>query len=167
MARNNTAADEPQEGVAFEDGDAYTFNMKETKEDAGFAPLPQGTYDVTIEEVTYGLAKSSGKPKWDIRYAITEGEFAEKNRKVFETMSLQESQQGRVKRFINRVAPELAELETFNPKKVAEEGLLIGKLLRIKLKIEHDDQYGDRNRVQDHYAPGTGSAGSGSFSMGG
>lgn len=170
MARNADTAvaeEEKPSGVEFEDGDSYTFNMKETTEDAGFTPLPRGTYDVTIDQVTYGMAKSSGKPKWDVQYSISSGEFAEKNRKVFETISLQESQQGRVKRFINRVAPELAELEVFDPKKVAEEGLLVGKQLRVKLDIESDPQYGDRNRVKDHYAPGTGTAEGGSFSMGG
>lgn len=166
MARNNAAAaEEPeQSGVEFEDGDNYTFNMKETKEDSGFVPLPKGTYLVTIDEVKFQLSKRSSQPMWNIRYSIAEGEFAEKNRKVFDIISLQESQQGRVKQFINRVAPELADLEEFNPKKVADEGLLVGKQLRIKLDIEEDETYGARNRVKGHY-PATGGSSGGSFNM--
>lgn len=158
-------AEAPQSGVEFEDGESYTFNMKDTVEDAGFTPLPKGTYLVTVEKCEFGLSKSNQKPMWSLTYAIAEGEFADKNRKVFDIISLQESQQGRVKRFINRVAPELAEVEQFDPKKVAEEGLLIGKQLRVKLDIENDEQYGNRNRVKDHYAPGASGAGGGSFSM--
>jgi hypothetical protein len=169
MARNaaTAEAEAPAEGsgVDFEDGQSYTFNMKETTEDAGFAPLPKGNYLVTIESVTFGLSKSSQKPMWSLTYAIAEGEFAEKNRKVFDIISLQESQQGRVKRFINRVAPELAEVEEFDPKKVADEGLLVGKQLRVKLDIEEDEQYGARNRVKDHFAPGAAGSGGGSFQM--
>lgn len=167
MAKDAAAvaeAEAPAAGVEFEDGESYTFNMKETKEDAGFTPLPVGTYLVTIEKCEFKLSKSTTKPMWSLTYAVAEGEFAEKNRKVFDILSLQESQQGRVKRFINRVAPELAEVEVFDPKKVAEEGLLIGKQLKVKLDIENDETYGARNRVKDHYAPGASGAG-GNFSM--
>jgi len=167
MARNAAAETDQtpaQPGVAFEDGDSYTFNMKETKEDAGFTPLPKGTYLVTIDEVKFQMSKRSNAPMWNLRYSVAEGEFAEKNRKVFDLISLQPEQQGRVKRFINRVAPELSEVEEFDPKKVADEGLLVGKQLKVKLDIEEDATYGARNRVKDHYAPGaTGT--SGSFSM--
>jgi hypothetical protein len=169
MARNNAEtaeAEAPTEGgVGFEEGQSYNFNMKETTEDAGFTPLPRGTYLVTIENVVFGLSKSSSQPMWTLTYAIAEGEFAEKNRKVFDIISLKQDQQGRVKRFINRVAPELAEVEDFDPRRVAEEGLLVGKQLRVKLDIESSEQYGDRNRVKDHLAPGAGGTGGGSFSM--
>lgn len=168
MARNNADTAEveaPQGGVAFEDGDSYTFNMKETTEDDGFAPLPRDTYLVTIESCKFELSKRSQQPMWNLTYAVAEGEFAEKNRKLFDIVSLQESQRGRVKRFINTVAPELAEAETFNPKQVAEEGLLVGKQLRVKVDIENDPQYGERNRVKKHLPAAGGGAG-GSFSMG-
>lgn len=169
MARNSATAEATQEntgsGVEFEEGQSYTFNMKETTEDAGFAPLPKGTYLVTIDEVQFQMSKRSQQPMWNLRYSVAEGEFAEKNRKVFDIISLQESQRGRVKRFINRVAPELADLEAFDPKKIAEEGSLVGKQLRVKLDIEEDETYGARNRVRDHFAPGAAGAGGGSFNM--
>lgn len=164
MARDKTDAN--TDGVEFEDGEAYTFNMAETAEDSGFAPLPKGTYLVTIETVEFKMSKSSGSPMWSLVYAIAEGEFAEKNRKVFDIISLKKEQAGRVKKFLNRVAPELAELTNFNPQKVAAEGLLIGRQLKVKLDIEESEEYGNRNRVKDHFAPGaaTGGAGGG-FSM--
>jgi len=164
MARKEEAQD--NSGVEFEDGDSFTFDMSETKEDSGFTPLPKGTYLVTIENCEFKMSKSSGNPMWSLTYAIAEGEYAEKNRKVFDIISLKPEQRGRVKKFINRVAPELADVKDFNPKKVAEEGLLVGKQLKVKLDIEKSEEYGDRNRVKDHFAPGaaSGSAG-GSFSM--
>lgn len=165
MAKSATADNEAQAGVEFEDNDSYTFNMKETEEDSGFAPLPKGTYPVTIEKCEFKLSASSGNPMWNLQYAVTgDSEFAQQNRKVFDIISLQPKMYGQVKRFINRVAPELSELEDFNPKKVAEEGLLIGKELRVRLDIENDETYGARNRVKDRLAAG--GAGGASFNMG-
>lgn len=153
-------------GVEFEDGESYTFNMKETEEDSGFAPLPAGTYAVTVENCEFKMSKSSGSPMWSLMYAVSEGEFAEKNRKIFDIISLKPEQQGRVKKFVKRVAPELAELESFNPKKVAEDGVLIGRQLKVKVDIEKSEEYGNRNRVKEHYAAGAGGGASGgSFSM--
>jgi hypothetical protein len=165
MATKEKEAPAAESGVEFEDGQSYSFNMKETQEDSGFTPIPKGQYLVTIDEVKFQLSKRSNQPMWNLTYSIAEGEFAEKNRKLFDIISLQASQQGRVKRFINRVAPELAEVEQFDPKKVADEGLLVGKQLRVKVDIEEDAEYGARNRVRDHYAPGAGGAGGSSFSM--
>jgi len=151
-------------GVEFEDGESFTFNMKETEEDSGFAPLPGGTYSVTIENCEFKMSKK-GFPMWSLMYAVSDGEYAEKNRKIFDIVSLKAEQQGRVKKFVKRVAPELAELETFNPKKVAEEGLLIGRQLKVKIDIEQSEEYGNRNRVKEHYAAGSGGSSGGSFSM--
>ncbi len=166
MARKD-AAEEVQDGVAFEDGENFSWNMKETEEDSGFAPLPVGTYLSTIETLEFKLSKSSGSPMWSIVWAIAEGEFADKNRKIFDNMSLKAGQEGRVKKFLMRVAPELAELEAFNPKKVAEEGLLIGKQARLKLSIEKgtDEYPGDKNRVKEYLSPASGGGTGGSFSM--
>lgn len=101
---------------------------------------------------------------WQLTYDVAEGEFADKNRKIFDIISLKTDQMGRVKRFLNRVAPELAEAENFNPKKVADEGLLIGKQLKVRVSVEKgtDEYPGDRNRVKEHLAAGASTAGGGS-----
>lgn len=163
MARTATQETEADNGVAFEDGESFSWNMKETEEDSGFAPLPAATYLVTIDSVEFKMSKSSGSPMWSLVYTVAEGEFAEKNRKIFDILSLKPEQRGRVKKFVNRVAPELAELENFDPKKVADEGLLVGKQLRVKVDIEKSEEYGNRNRVKDHFSAASGS--SGGFSM--
>lgn len=170
MAKDNTAAAAEEEntgaGVDFEDGESYTFNMKETEEDSGFSPIPKGTYNVTIDEVKFGLSKATANPMWSLTYSITEGEFAEKNRKLFDILSLKPEQRGRVKRFLNRVAPDIAELESFDPKKIAEEGVLVGRSLKVRVDIEdgNEEYPGKRNRVKDHFAPG-GTSGGSNFQM--
>lgn len=163
--KDETLVEDENQGVTFEDGENYSWDMNDTEEDSGFAPLPKGTYLCTIDEVKFGLSKSSGNPTWYLTYNIAEGEFAEKNRKLFDIISLKPEQRGRVKQFLNRVAPELASASNFNPKKVAEEGLLVGKMLRAKIDVEISEEYGNRNRVKDRFAPSAGGKGSSGFSM--
>ena len=170
MAKTNPAAEAPQDGVDFEDGDNFSFNMKETAEDTGLAPLPKGTYLCTLDQVEYKLSKSSGAPMWSFIWAVAEGEFAEKNRKVYgDFLSFKPGQEGKVKKFLLRVAPNLAELEDFRPKKIADEGLLVGLQAKLRLEIEPGtpEYPNPKNRVKEHFAPTGGSAGStgGAFQM--
>lgn len=166
MAKNN-AAEQAQDGVEFEDGEAFTWNMKETEEDSGFAPIPAGTYLITVSSFEYKLSKSSGSPMWSAVYDVAEGEFAEKNRKIFDIISLKDGQQGRVKKFLNRAAPELAELTNLNPKKVAEDGVMLGRQFKVKVAIEKgtEEYPGDKNRVKDYFSASAGGSTGGSFQM--
>lgn len=154
------------QGVAFEEADGFTWNMAETEESSGFEPLPKGIYDVTIDEVKFQISKSSGQPMWAIVYLVTGGPgYDEKqNRKLFQYLTMKPEQRGRVKQFCNRVAPELATLSDFNSKKIAEDGLLIGKRARAKVDIEQNEQYGARNIVKDILAPQAGGV-SGGFAL--
>jgi hypothetical protein len=152
-------------GVAFEQEEGFSFNMNETAESSGFEPMPAGTYDVAVEEVKYQISRSSGAPMWAITYVIASGEFAEKNRKLFQYLTMKPEQRGRVKQWVNRVAPELASLTDFNPKKIAEDGILVGKRARAKVGIETSEQYGARNTVKDILAPTAGGAGGDGFQL--
>lgn len=163
MAKAKEAEAEEQ-GVNFEDSDDFTFNMKETEADTGIPPMPKANYDCSIEELEF---KTSGKGNkmWSIKWAVESGEYAEQNRKLFSFVIFSEKMIGRAKTFLKRVAPDLADLEDFNPKKIAESGVLIGKRGRLKVDVEESEEYGKRNTVKDVLAPRAGGEG-GSFSMG-
>ncbi len=163
---DETQPNTDEAGVNFSDGEAFTWNMAETEESSGFDPMPKGTYSCIVDKVDFKISKSSGKPMWEMVLAISEGEFAEKNRKVFNYQSLKEEQKGQVKKLLNRVAPDLASLTSFDPKKVADEGLLVGRRCRVKLDIEESEQYGARNRVREILAPAAAAGGGGGFDMG-
>jgi len=174
MAKTNAAEDQTDDtqGASFEDNSeqTYTFNMQETAEDTGFEPMPKGMYLCTIDSVEFKLSKSSGAPMWAIKWVVAEGEFAEKNRFVFDNISFKDNMIGRAKTFLVRIAPELAALPDFSPKKVAEDGLLIGKQAKLKLDISSPtaEYPNPRNEVKDRFAPGAGgttSGGDGSFTM--
>lgn len=154
-------SDESQ-GMTTESAEGFSFNMAETKEDSGFAPIPAGVYSATVEEVEFRISQSSGAPMWSLKYALTEGEYAEKNRKLFGFVSFKQEQLGRAKQTVKRIAPELAELTTFNPKSIAESGVLIGRPVRLKVGIGTYNNE-KRNEVKDVLAPAT--EGAGSFNM--
>jgi hypothetical protein len=158
------------QGIGAEEGTGFTFDMGGTEEDAGFEPIPKGTYNATIEAVEFRMSQSSQQPMWSVTYALTDEPWAEKNRKLFGFVSFKKDQLPRAKSFLKRVAPELAELNNFNPEKVASEGTLLGRPCRLRVDIEKSEEYGNRNRVRDVLAArggegAGGEGGGGSFSL--
>jgi hypothetical protein len=140
-----------QEGLSTEAADGFSFNMAEQAEDAGFEPLPVGSYDAIVESCEFTLSKSSGAPMWALKYAITgPAQYAEQNRKMFGYVSWKEEQRGRSKKIVKALAPELLSLTNFDPKRIAEEATLVGRPCRLRLKIEPaSDQYPARNGIAD------------------
>jgi hypothetical protein len=156
--------DDETQGLDDEEGSGFSFDMDATDEDSGFEPMPKGIYGAVVEELEYKMSQSSGKPMWAITWAVTSpAEFAEKNRKLFSYVSFKDTQLGRAKQFVKRIAPELATVKNFSPKRVAEEGLLLGKPARLKVGLSKPtEEYPDpRNEVKDVLAPGKAGSGEG------
>ncbi len=129
---------------SFEDADdALTINMDEVTAQS-FEVIPKGTYDVVIEKLEYGLSKSSGAPMWTVQLAITDGDF--QNRKLFTHLSFSEGALPGTKAAIQKIAPDLLSA-AFNPKKIAEDGDLIGTKARVKTGIE-TYQGEDRSKIK-------------------
>lgn len=167
-----TSQVDDQQGLNTEAADGFTFNMAETDEDAGFEPMPVGTYDAVIETLTFGLSKSSQAPMWTIMYAITGPEqWAEKNRKQYHYVSFKEDQRGRAKKVIKAFAPELLTSTSFDPERIAGEGTLIGRPVRLRLGIgkptaEYPTPRNDVKDVLPPTGPGQGGAeGGGNFNL--
>lgn len=165
MAKNNAAAaaEEETQGVGFEQGEGFTFDMSSQEESAGFEPMPKGVYNVVIDEAEFRISATSGNPMWALTLSVEDGEF--ENRKLFSYIVFSQKNLGRVKQFLNRVAPELSNERNLDPKQVAENGVLIGKRARARVAISKPTaEYPDpRNEVKDLLAAGSG--GSGGFSM--
>lgn len=164
MAKAQKEAETQEEGVNFEDNEDFTFNMKETEADTGIPPMPKGNYNCSIEEAVFKISASKGNPMLSLKWAVEDGEYAEQNRKLFSFVIFSEKMIGRAKTFFKRVAPELAELEEFKPKAIAESGVLVGKRARLKVDVEDSEEYGKRNTVKDVFAPLAGGVG-GAFQM--
>jgi len=155
----NTAA----EGVQFEDGDGFSFNMKEETASSGYPLIPVGTHDATIDECTFKISQSSNNPMWQVKWAVPvqevnkAGETVTKVRKVTAFVVFSAEQRGRAKAFIKRIAPELADLEDFNPKLLASQ--MVGKAGRVKITHQPGQDDEVRSNVADVLAPSGGAGG--------
>ena len=133
----------------FEEGDDSLILDMGAVEEQSFDLIPKGTYDAIIEEVEFKMSQSSNQPMWNLTLAITEGEF--RGRKLFGMISFSPKALPGSKAAIRKIAPELLE-GVFDVVKIAKEGLLNGKKLRVKTKIEAYDGE-DRTRIAAWLAP--------------
>lgn len=156
------------QGVLDETGEGFTWDMSSTEAEDGYPVLPKGNYAAVVDDVEYQISKNSGNPMWKVAFLITEPEHAEKNLKVFNYQVFKPEQMGRVKAFLENTGH--AELATadFNPKTIADDKVLVGSEVTLKLDIRISEEYGNSNEVKRVMKAGTGggaAAGEGGFSM--
>jgi hypothetical protein len=133
----------------FEEGDDSLVIDMDNVEEQSFELLPKGVYDCVIEDCEYKLSNSSGKPMWSLTLVVTSGEF--EGRKLFANMSFSEKALPMTKATIMKIAPDVLQAP-FMPKKIADEGTLVGKNVRAKTKIEKYEGE-ERTRVANLMAP--------------
>jgi hypothetical protein len=148
----STAPDsEATQGLQEEDGEGYSFNLKDTKATTGFPVYPGGTYDAVAEDCQFKHSQSSGNAMWEIVWNIeVEGKVKKPRSYVVWTPE----QLGRAKMFLKRVAPELQDVEKFDPKEHASH--IVGKRARLKINIKPNRDGEDQNNVADVLAPAGG-----------
>lgn len=143
-------------GAGFENSDDDVIDMSGIDENAsGFQVIPRGTYDAIVDDVTHGVSQRSGNKMWTWTLEVTTPEFA--GRKLFFHSVLTPEQLPRLKKILTRIAPELLE-GPFNAREIAEQGVLSGKQLRVRVDIrKYEGQ--DRNNVKDILPPSEGEGG--------
>lgn len=157
---------EAKQGVLDETGEGFTWDMSTTEAEDGYPILPKGNYDAVIDAVEYQISKNSGNPMWKVTHLITEGEHASKNLKMFSYVVFKQDQMGRVKTFMENIGAAQYAGADFNPKKIADDGVLVGSAHRVRLDIRKSDEYGDSNEVKRVMKAGTGSgSGEGGFAL--
>jgi hypothetical protein len=123
---------------------SYTFNSSGFSADASRDPLPAGVYVARILEASFTPLKSGNGHGVNITYEVIEGQHSK--RRVWSSLNVIHSN------------PEAQRIAQSDLKKLcnacggltvtdATTHVLIGKVLRIKLKIRVDSQYGDKNAV--------------------
>jgi hypothetical protein len=162
---NHEAApdNEATQGLNYEDSEGFSFNMKDEQASSGYPLIPIGTYDATCEDAQYKISQNSGNPMWQLKWAVPVSQDGkEKVMKITSFVVFSPEQRGRAKMFLKRVAPELAELEDFNPKTLASQ--ITGKPARLKINHQKGQDDEPRANVADVLAPAAGGAGGG-FSL--
>lgn len=147
-------------GAGFSDDDDMVIDMSEVSDDTGgFAVIPRGTYDAIVDDCTFGVSQRSGNKMLTWVLEITDADHA--GRKLFYHSVLTPEQLPRLKKMLQRIAPE--ELtSTFSPKQVAESGRMCGKPLRVRVDIRKYEG-SDRNNVKDVLPPSSEAEGGNDF----
>jgi hypothetical protein len=173
MAKAQTATQDDNggnQGILDAEGEGFTFDMSSQEADSGFPVLDAGVYDASVESCNYQISKSSGNPMWAMRFLITGpgAEVADKKVQVRFYQSFKPDQMGRAKLLLQRLGQDsLASSNTFNPKTVADDAVLVGATCRLRLGVETSDEYGKQNTVKGVLPQGAagGQAGAGGFNM--
>lgn len=118
----------------FEEGDNALAIDMDGIEAAKFELIPQGTYECVIEELECKPSAASGKLCWYMKLAIVDGAF--EGRKLFNNMSFSEAALPYTKASLMKIAPDVLHIRPFIPQKIADDGILVGRRLRVKTSIE-------------------------------
>lgn len=148
-------------GATFDDsGDEdIIIDMSGVDENAGgFQCMPRGMYDFIVGDLVYGKS-SKGNLMWTWTLEVTSEGF--ENRKLFFHTVLSNEQLPRLKKILQRIAPELLQ-GPFNAREIAEQGTMIGKAGRARVDVRKYEGE-DRNNVKDILAPSADDANGDSF----
>jgi len=173
MAKKNAAsepefendAEDNSEGVGFGDGqgEGKVVDLSGVSEEGTFSAIPRGTYQVTVDNLSYDISQRSGNPMWTWTLEVCEGEYT--GRKLFYHTVFAENGLTRVKQALMRIqledgsdyAKELAN-SAFDPEKVADEGRLLGG--RFTARVDTRKYEGQmRNNVKGVFVPQAGESG--------
>lgn len=141
-----------------EEKDSLVINLNEVDEnESDFSPIPKGTYQAQIENVTFSYSKSSGNPMLTWTFRVTEKEY--ENRMLFlYTVLTVDFHVKMIAKIIKRVLPDY-DASQFKPKEFVEMGTALGRNCRVKVKIETSEYQGkkrDQNKVTDILADNNG-----------
>lgn len=93
-------------------GDSSTIDWN-TVEDTTFELIPKGQYNCTIYEAEYELSQQSGQPMWSLGLEVAGGDHD--GHKLRSFLSFSEKALPMTKGNIGRIAPQMLEMDDFNP----------------------------------------------------
>jgi len=161
MATNEISEDLYNQAV-FEDGGSLVIDLTNI-EAMKFEAIPKGIYNAEVDSVEYKMSANSGAPMFQFVFKITDGEYA--GRTLYFYTSFSPKALSGTKTTLLRIDPTIF-TGPFAPQKIADEGVLLGKPVRIKLK--HEEYNGETvARIQTVLSAGTAGAATGDSFFGG
>ena len=147
-AKKNEISEDDYNSAVFEGGSGLVVDLSGI-EAMSFEAVPKGIYAATIEECNFEISKNSGAPMFSMVIRIDGGDYDGRTHYYYTSFSPKALPS--TKTTLLRIDPTLFAGQ-FEPQKVAEEGTLLGKPVRIK--IGHEDYQGEnRSRIQGILAP--------------
>lgn len=122
--------------------DLTGFNAAEVEPNQGFDALPAGTYKVIVIESERKVTASGRGAYLALVLQVIEGQFL--NRKIYDNLNIDNPSETAVKIARGQLSSICRAVGVMTPRHSSE---LHGKPLLAKIKIEKDEQYGDKNKV--------------------
>jgi hypothetical protein len=133
-----------------DEADALVLNLNDVDEEAGtYEAIPAGIYNCIVENTEFGPS-SKGNPMISWTFKVIDPQY-EGRFLFYHTVLNSEAGKGRLKKLLLRVAPDV-DLGSLSPKKLCEEGVVLGLPCRVKTRIK-PYQGEKRNDTQDVLAP--------------
>jgi hypothetical protein len=105
-------------------------------------PIPKGVYKMKILEIEDGTSKKDDRPMYTVELEVISGEF--KGRRLWDYIKYEDdTSQWKLGQLLEalQVASEKKRTGSFNPEKY------VGKVVVVRVKHEHDDDYGTQAKV--------------------
>ncbi len=152
----NMISEDEYASMVFEEGGSLVVDMSNVAEQK-YELIKKGIYNAEVDQLDFGLSKSSGAPMFTFLFRITDGEF--ENRKLYFYASFSPKAMSGTKTTLMRIAPDIFG-ERFVPETVANSGMVLGR--RVRIKVTHEAYEGEqRARVQTVLTPMDGAAAGG------
>ncbi len=129
------------------------FDASQVEPDTGFDVIPAGEYDAVIVKSEVKPTKAGTGRYVNLQLQICSGPY--QNRVLFDTFNLWNPNPKAVEIARAQFSGLCRAIGVLAPKKTEE---LHNKVVRISLKIEKDEQYGDQNKVKGYKSRQTGPA---------
>lgn len=156
MAREEISDDQYKQTV-FEDGGSLVIDLNGVEE-AKFELVPKGIYEAEIDTWDFGMSQSSGAPMFTGVFRLDHPDFSKV--KLYSYFSFSKKALPFTKASLNRFAKDVFGSGQFDPQKIADSGVMLGK--KVRVKIGHEEFEGEkRARIQNVLPAGEGNGASG------
>lgn len=161
---DNAISEEVYAKSVFQEGGGLVIDLASIEE-AKFELIPRGIYDAEIDEWDFGMSENSGAPMFTGVFRLEHPDYSKvKLRSYF---SFSPKALPYTKAGLNRFAKDVFGDGKFNPQKVADDGILLGR--KVRIKVGHQDYEGEKRAKIDTVLPASseGNSSNGATSNGG
>ena len=126
------------------------FNAETVEPNAPFEPIPAGVYVAQITDSEIKESKA-GHEYLALTFEVLDGEF--KGRKLWDNLNLSNPNET-TKQIAERTLSSIVRSAFGHPAAIRDSSELHNKPLKVRVVIQKDEQYGDKNQIKGYEAVG-------------
>lgn len=140
----NVVSDEVYARSVFQEGGSLVVDLAGVEE-AKFPLIPAGIYDAEIDDWTFGPSENSGAMMFTAVFRLLHPDYEKVKQRTY--FSFSQKALPYTKAGLNRFAKDVFG-EPFDPQKIADSGIMMGRKVRLRIVQAKDDQgFSDTGRI--------------------